>query len=96
MALLTISSASTPKIKQPGGNDHHDEIHVMAIFRIRPVITERAVLRYCGKFTLATLSVMTGLIRDIAEIIMIMIITHIHDIKCSTLQMRACAHYLDI
>jgi hypothetical protein len=39
----------------------------LAISRIRPVITERAVLRYCGKFTLATLSVMTGLIRDITE-----------------------------
>jgi hypothetical protein len=38
----------------------------VAISRIRPVITERAVLRYCGKFTLATLatlSVMTGLIQ---------------------------------
>jgi hypothetical protein len=42
------------------------ELIFSAISRIRLVITERAVLRYCGKFTLATLFVMTGLIRDIA------------------------------
>jgi hypothetical protein len=41
-------------------------LKLVAISRIRPVIMERAVLRYCGTFTLATLSVMTGLIRDIA------------------------------
>jgi hypothetical protein len=49
----------------------------MAISRIRPVIRERAVLRYCGKFTLATLSVMIimmGLIRDIAIFIILKIL----------------------
>jgi ABC-type siderophore export system fused ATPase/permease subunit len=43
-------------------------VGVRAISRVRPVITDRAVLRYCGKFTLATLSMMTGLIRDIAGV----------------------------
>jgi hypothetical protein len=60
-------------------------VHALAISQIRPVIMERAVLGYCGKFTLATLSVMTGLIRDIAHVFIfllykISLVTWLHQI----------------
>jgi hypothetical protein len=68
-SLLHISIACLQILgsQSVDAKDGNTEV-VWAISRYIPVITERAVFMHCGKFTLATLSVMTGLIRDIAVV----------------------------